>query len=184
MPAALTEQLIEIARAAEAAGHGAKTRIYVEAAARLGMSVPTLLKKLKSVTTMKPRKRRTDAGKFALTRDEAMLIASTVEYTRRETGTGEARLEDVIEVLRDFTGRPRSVLRDTAHAWEPSREEWAEAEPAVLSDLLSAAPVAVDELIRQSGQSAAAVQLALLELELAGNLVRHAGGKVSLSTQA
>lgn len=92
--------------------------------------------------------------------------------------------DDVIEVLRDFTGRPRSVLRDTAHAWEPSREEWAEAEPAVLSDLLSAAPVAVDELIRQSGESAAAVQLALLELELAGNLVRHAGGKVSLSTQA
>jgi DNA processing protein len=38
----------------------------------------------------------------------------------------------------------------------------------------------VDELIRQSGDSAAAVQLALLELELAGRLVRHAAGRVSL----
>jgi len=42
------------------------------------------------------------------------------------------------------------------------------------------APVAVDELIRQSGQGAAAIQLALLELELAGRLVRHAAGRVSL----
>ena len=42
-------------------------------------------------------------------------------------------------------------------------------------------PIAVDELIRQSGESAAAVQLALLELEIAGRLVRHAGGRVGLS---
>jgi DNA processing protein len=39
----------------------------------------------------------------------------------------------------------------------------------------------VDELIRQSGAEAAAVQLALLELELAGRLARHAGGRVSLT---
>ena len=38
---------------------------------------------------------------------------------------------------------------------------------------------AIDELIRQSGETPAAVQLALLELELAGALVRHAGGRVS-----
>lgn len=119
MSAALTEQLIEIARAAEAAGHGAKTRIYVEAAARLGMSVPTLLKKLKSVTTMKPRKRRADAGKFALTRDEAMLIASTVEHTRRETGTGEARLEDVIEVLRDAGKISAGNVNERTGEWTP-----------------------------------------------------------------
>jgi DNA processing protein len=46
---------------------------------------------------------------------------------------------------------------------------------------LTTAPVAVDELIRQSGESPAAVQLALLELELGGQLVRHAGGRVSLA---
>jgi DNA processing protein len=45
--------------------------------------------------------------------------------------------------------------------------------------LLTTAPVGVDELIRQSGAGSAAVQLALLELELAGQLVRHAGGRVS-----
>ena len=40
---------------------------------------------------------------------------------------------------------------------------------------------AVDELIRQSGEAPAAVQLALLELEIAGRLERHAAGRVSLA---
>ena len=51
--------------------------------------------------------------------------------------------------------------------------------PPDIAALLTTAPVAVDELIRQSGASGAAVQLALLELELGGGLVRHAGGRVS-----
>lgn len=46
--------------------------------------------------------------------------------------------------------------------------------------LLSTAPVAVDELVRQSGAPTSEVQMALIELELAGRLARHAGGKVSL----
>jgi len=46
--------------------------------------------------------------------------------------------------------------------------------------LLSATPVGIDELVRQSGASASAVQMALIELEMAGRLTRHAGGRVSL----
>jgi DNA processing protein len=46
--------------------------------------------------------------------------------------------------------------------------------------LLGPSPVPVDELIRLSGASSGAVQMALLELDLAGRLERHAGGKVSL----
>jgi len=42
-------------------------------------------------------------------------------------------------------------------------------------------PVAVDELIRQSGLAPALVQTVLLELELARRLERHAGGRVSLA---
>ena len=60
-------------------------------------------------------------------------------------------------------------------------EDLAEAEPVEIAQLLTSAPVSVDELIRQSGAGSAAVQLALLELEIAGRLERHAGGKVSLS---
>ena len=49
----------------------------------------------------------------------------------------------------------------------------------VVTGLLGTVGVAVDEIIRQSGVPAAIVQTILLELELAGRLERHAGGKVS-----
>ncbi|TIT41812.1 MAG: DNA-protecting protein DprA, partial [Mesorhizobium sp.] len=41
-------------------------------------------------------------------------------------------------------------------------------------------PVAVDEIIRHTGLSAAQVSMVLLELDLAGRIERHAGGNVSL----
>ena len=42
-------------------------------------------------------------------------------------------------------------------------------------------PVGVDELVRQAGLPPAIVQTVLLELELAGRLSRHAGGRVALA---
>lgn len=56
-----------------------------------------------------------------------------------------------------------------------------EAARRAVADLLGATPVPVDELIRQSGLPPAEVQTVLLELELAGRLERHAGGRVSLA---
>lgn len=93
--------------------------------------------------------------------------------------------EDVMELLPSFTGTPRMRLQENGFTrFEQFAEEavdWDdEAEPANIAALLGTAPVGVDELVRQSGQSAAAVQMALLELELAGRLSRHAGGRVSL----
>jgi DNA processing protein len=45
--------------------------------------------------------------------------------------------------------------------------------------LLSPTPVAIDELVRLSGLPSAVVASVLLDLELAGGLVRHAGGRVA-----
>jgi DNA processing protein len=89
---------------------------------------------------------------------------------------------DVVELLSGFDGAPRSSLRETASHWHGADElsDIAGA-PVDVGGLLTLAPVAVDEIIRQSGEPAPAVQLALLELELQGRLVRHAGGKVSLA---
>lgn len=98
-----------------------------------------------------------------LIRDGAVLVQSAA---------------DVIELLTGFDGTPRSAFRETAGASGYLAEELGDA-PADIAALLTVAPVAVDELIRQSGAAPAAVQLALLELELAGALVRHAGGRVS-----
>ncbi len=101
-----------------------------------------------------------------LIRDGAVLVQS---------------VEDVLELVSGFDGVPRSYFRETASAFLVPGEEGVEENAADIAALLSPAPVAVDELIRQSGEEAGAVQLALLELEIAGRLVRHAGGRVSLS---
>ena len=87
--------------------------------------------------------------------------------------------DEVIELLSGFTGAPRSTFREAAPALPFDAESGDE--PADLAAMLTTAPVAVDELIRQSGESAASVQMALLELEIAGRLIRHAGARVSLA---
>lgn len=94
--------------------------------------------------------------------------------------------DEVIELLQSFTGAPRSRFRvadgpsDFDYA-ELARLDWGEARADLshdLASLLTNAPVAVDELIRQSAASPAEVHMALLELELAGDLVREADGTV------
>ena len=50
-----------------------------------------------------------------------------------------------------------------------------------IEEALGPAPVAVDELIRQTGAPIAAVLTVLLELELAGRCTRHPGNRVSWS---
>ncbi|PLK23707.1 DNA-protecting protein DprA [Porphyrobacter sp. TH134] len=94
--------------------------------------------------------------------------------------------DEVVELLQSFTGAPRSRFRvgdgvaDFDYA-ELAKLNWGEARADLSTDiasLLTNAPVAVDELIRQSAASAAEVHMALLELELAGDLVREADGMV------
>ena len=53
---------------------------------------------------------------------------------------------------------------------------------AMINDLLSPTPVEVDELVRQSHLTPSAVLTILLELELAGRLIRHPGNRVSKKT--
>lgn len=97
--------------------------------------------------------------------------------------------DEVIELLESFTGTPRSrfnVAETVAEFdYQELRQlEWGEAKTDYSRDvakLLSKTPIAVDELIRQSGASSASVHMALLELEIAGELERHAGGNVSLT---
>lgn len=87
---------------------------------------------------------------------------------------------DVIELLESFTGTPRSTFQEPAAAVALDSAP-ADDAPADIVALLGTAPVGVDELVRLSGAPAGSVQLALIELELAGRLLRHAGGRVSLA---
>lgn len=91
--------------------------------------------------------------------------------------------DEVVELLQSFTGAPRSRFRVSEGAAdfdyaELAEAAWDAASTDAIAALLSNAPVSVDELIRQSGSGAAAVHMALLELELTGDLAREAGGLV------
>jgi hypothetical protein len=100
MSRALTERLVEIARAARSAPHGQKEPIYQAAMAELNMSRPTLLRKLKEIDVNRNRKQRNDAGETALTHDEAKTIAGYLQETTRKNGKRLASLEDAVTVLR------------------------------------------------------------------------------------
>ncbi|MDJ0278229.1 DNA-processing protein DprA [Sphingomonas sp. 2R-10] len=97
----------------------------------------------------------------------------------REGATLVQNAEDVAEMLRPIDARavrsPGGVYRP-----EPAAADASEAERTRIVGLLGPVPVAVDELVRQSGCPTTVVQTVLLELELAGRLDRYAGGRVSL----
>ncbi len=74
---------------------------------------------------------------------------------------------------------PRSVRAPATPFEAPPPADASDRERARVTALLGPVPVPVDELIRQSDLAPAMVQTILLELELAGRLERHAGGRVS-----
>ncbi|WP_428682088.1 DNA-processing protein DprA [Sphingopyxis sp.] len=97
----------------------------------------------------------------------------------REGATLIQNVDDVLEALGPIdvrmTREPRQAFADSSPA-----EPMGEGDRDVVAALLGPTPVAVDEIVRQSGRPAATVQLVLLELELAGRLERHAGARISL----
>jgi DNA processing protein len=98
----------------------------------------------------------------------------------REGATLIQNAEDVLEAIRPFTIRP--LAQKTLDYAAPSAPpDASETERRIVLDLLSPTAVPVDEIVRQSALAPAIVQTVLLELELAGRLERHAGGKVSLA---
>jgi DNA processing protein len=89
--------------------------------------------------------------------------------------------EDVLTVLRSILamgfGEPE---KDALPASEASiAESEIDRSRHIIEEMLSPAPVEIDELIRQCGLPAAIVLTALLELELVRRAVRHSGNRVS-----
>ncbi len=105
------------------------------------------------------------AGTNDLIKQGAMLV------------TGAA---DIIDAVAPIMARPQSLpLReddDDPFAPDPESHDRDQ-----IVSLLGPTPVSLDDLIRISGIAPAVVRTVLLELELAGKLMRHRGGLVSLS---
>ncbi|WP_235399082.1 DNA-processing protein DprA [Sphingomonas sp. SRS2] len=95
----------------------------------------------------------------------------------REGATLVQSAADVVEAL-----SPIGAVSAAPQAYRPGPPADADAGARqAIIDLLGPVPLPVDELIRQAGVAAAIVQMVLLELELAGRIERHAGGRVSLA---
>ncbi len=105
------------------------------------------------------------SGTNALIRNGATLVTNAAE---------------VLEGLTLLRNLPRSLdaEEETGGSFDiPEPDDNARSR---LLGLLGPAPLPVDDLVALSGLSAAEVQILLLELELAGRLERHGGGRVSL----
>jgi len=94
----------------------------------------------------------------------------------RDGATLVQEAADVIEAIQPARARVASPV----HGYEPGQEKFDGEAVEAVESLLGPSPVPVDEIIRLSGAPSGAVQMALLELDLAGRLDRHAGNKVSL----
>jgi len=97
----------------------------------------------------------------------------------RQGATLVQNAADVLEAVRSM----QPSFASPRPPYEPTEPQWVDGDAGALGlveELLGPSPVPVDEIIRLSGAPSGAVQMALLELDLAGRLDRHAGGKVSL----
>lgn len=107
-------------------------------------------------------------GTNDLIRQGARLVESGAEVVDNLRPMAEAPLAE--PTGGDFAHRPPSPPEDGDVARHRTR----------IIELLSPTPVTVDELLRQAELTPSVLFTILLELELAGRLLRHAGGRVSL----
>ena len=96
----------------------------------------------------------------------------------REGATLVQSVDDILEAVRPID--PRALRAPSARFPSEPAGEMRDTDRVAVAALLGPVPVSIDELVRQSHLPVSVVQTALLELELAGRLERHAGGKASM----
>ncbi len=128
MSAVITQALVDLERALRAAPRGQRVEIAQSTAQRLDMSLATLYRKLREVTAdSKPRKRRSDAGTSALSREDALTISSALMESARRNEKRLYSLEDAVEAL-----RASKMIRADVHAIVHLIEKKPDGTPAVL----------------------------------------------------
>lgn len=97
---AMTQRLVQIAAAAQQAGHGRRDAVYAAACAELGVSRATLHRALNQVALKPVRKQRADAGHTALARKEAALISALLMDSLRKNNKRLMSVGQAVDVLR------------------------------------------------------------------------------------
>lgn len=100
MNPALLDSVLAVHRAAVAAGHGNKEAIYIEACQRLGMTRPTLMRKIKEAAVKPARKQRADAGDVSLPREEAVKISAALMESLRKNNKRLLSIGQAVSMLR------------------------------------------------------------------------------------
>ncbi len=108
-----------------------------------------------------------------LVEDAADIVAALRPFAVTAEGVGEPAAPPLPDAAADPAADPAA---DTLSGADATPEDAAERVTALLSPV----PVPVDALVRASGLPAAQVAAILTDLELAGALVRHSGGRVAM----
>lgn len=142
--------------------------VVVEATARSGSLISARLAgeqgRLLMAVPGSPLEPRAE-GPNGLIRDGAILVQSAADV-----------LEALEPLVRRGVSAPEVAYAPPLANLEPDGD----ARRAVAA-LLGLAPASVDSLIRETALPPAVVSIVLLELELAGRIVRHAGNRISLA---
>ncbi|BCJ91123.1 DNA processing protein DprA [Terrihabitans soli] len=110
-------------------------------------------------------------GSNALLRDGATLITSA-DHVIEALG---ASLAPQGKPASHYKERGPIIIKESGGA--PAADDGLR---ALVLELLGPSPAGIDDIVRLSGAPARTVQLVLLELEMAGRLERHLGGRISL----
>lgn len=97
----------------------------------------------------------------------------------REGATLVQSASDILEAIAGLNGSTVPFASEGGGI-EPLVLDATSHDRAAIVGLLGPVPVAIDELIRQSGLEPSVAQTILLELELAERLERHPGGRIAL----
>lgn len=150
-----------------------------------GLSLGTI------VVEAAPRSGSLITARFALEQNRELMAVPGSPLDPRSKGCnrliqqGAALVENAADVIDWLSGSAPPQLKEPEDLFTWSEPVHLPYDPApsereqVLS-LLSPTPIAVDDLIRQSDLPARTVQIVLIELDLAGRLVREAGQRIAL----
>lgn len=127
-------------------------------------------------------------ARFALEQGRDVFAVPGSPYDPRARGTNQLLKQgaSLVENLEDITNAitpGHGALCENENVYNVV-ENYADSHLAKVRDLvqenLSFTPISIDELVRECHFSAQEIWIVLLELEIAGRLIRHPGGQVSL----
>ena len=99
MAAIVMELLMEINQVARTLPHGAKSDYIRQAAERIGVSYPTLYRKLNEFGVGKERKKRADSGQITISREDAQLVSAVLMESMRRNNKRLMSIQQAMDIL-------------------------------------------------------------------------------------